>query len=854
MKNNKNKETDLFRAIIRPFKTSLLGKETWRDPDKKPYKILERFMGLRRVLIPLWFLLEIVMMLLLNYIFSLPQIISSVFAGSIFEKADYGRIVELRYFFNFPRNESVRIIYFFVLFLLSVFSILKLYKYRRGYAPLEETQTAATSRWATNEELESQYHTMATDELDSYDGPSGVPIGTAARTREDIEKNRVREFISDEATNTGLVGETRAGKGLFGIEKAIDGFSRTINMKLKKSMNIHDPSGELYLKWKKLLEQRGYVVKLLNLVDTAISDSTNPLALVVHYYRQYLFAEKTVDRDRGLDQAQAELASLCYSYFHDENAKEPFWQDAAAALFTASSQALIEESLLTNQEELSNLYTILNMIAEMNSERLTNADHPYLVKYEPDYKERQLLFKQYKDKSVLDFYFEQLPPEHPARIAYQDILASAPAKVTIGNVVTHTLTKMKAFRRTGNAKLTSLNTIDFMQMGFGEKPMAVFVVVSDQDPSNHSLAANYFDQSFKELHKAGLREPSRKLPREVVYVYEEAGNMVNIPNLHTKVTDGLKVGISHYIVVQNHEQLNKYGESNAATIISNCGNWIVIKTKSKQTRETIMDDLGNKANLSLSRQGKVVDEEKTHTESVERIPMMTKDALSRMPFGQTIAIRTMKTHDLEGNVIMNLYPILNAGETRMVESYKYIPYQDSTWTEIEELYADAKHVSIDLKDLLYKVKVEEIPYKEERRQAIKKGEKFIPPKQTNVNEKNGNEENPPIDRPDFDEFSKNAVAPKEENKKLRELDDIFDTYFKKDKQMKPIKSGLETAFVNRVAREVRNFYQKKPRIVNEFDDLRETGTVKDLKDWLSNVGREPLYGKIIEIVEMEGLM
>ena len=53
---------------------------------------------------------------------------------------------------------------------------------------------------------------------------------------------------------------------------------------------------------------------------------------------------------------------------------------------------------------------------------------------------------------------------------------------------------------------------------------------------------------------------------------------------------------------------------------------------------------------------------------------------------------------------------------------------------------------------------------------------------------------------------------------------------------------------------MRVFYSEKPRIINEFEALKKTGTIKDLRDWFSNVGREPLYTIIIEIIEKEGLM
>lgn len=854
MKNKLNDSYDRRAAYSRSIRDKPLFKKGWRNPDKKPYQSLERFLGLKRVLYPLLFLFCLISFMAANFIISFPAIFSSVYPNGITNKADYSRLFSSEYLFRLPASKLQWQVFFFVIFLIFVLAGTKIYKLRRTFMPLEEELTAATSRWSDgSSELDFQYHTMATDNLDNYDGPSGVVVGTSPRTKEDIEKDRVREYISDEATNTAIVGETRAGKGIFGIEKAIDGFSRPKDINKKKSMNIHDPSGELYLKFKKLLEKREYKVYLLNLKDTAVSDSTNPLTLVCHYYQRYLFAEKQIDRDRGLDKAQAELASLCYTYFHDENAKEPIWQDAASTLFTAGSLAMIEESLLTGQEFLGNIYTILNAIAEMNADRINFVDHPILIKVEPDKKLRAKLFAQYKDKSVLDFYFDRLPKDHPAHIAYQDILASAPAKVTIGNVVTHLLTRMKAFRRTGNAKLTSLNTLNYMELGFGEKPVAVFVVVSDQDKSNHAIAANYFDQSFKELHHVGLLEPSRRLPRDVVYVCEEAGNMVEINELHSKVTDGLKVGIQFLFVLQNFEQLNKYGESNADTILSNCGNVIVVKTKSKKTREMIMDDLGNRSNLSLSRQGKPADGDKTITDSVERIPMLTKDELARIPFGRTVVIRSMKTHDLAGNIIYDLYPIYNRDDTRMVPSYKYLPFEESTWAEIDELYSEAEHTKIDLKTLHYSLNFEEIEYKEERIKAIREGREFVVPKKEPVESQENLFDTEPDEMPNSSVISK-SVLPTDENEELQKMDEIFDMYISKDMQVKGIREGLKFSFINRISREVRVFYAEKPRIIDEFESLKQSGTVRDLRDWLSNVGREPLYSIIIDIIEKEGLM
>ncbi|HGF7570107.1 TPA: type IV secretory system conjugative DNA transfer family protein [Enterococcus hirae] len=837
------------------WRRDLVGTRFWRDPTRTPYKHIERYLGQKRVLYPLFVSLFIFLFLFSNYIVSLPSILTEVFPNGLFGECDWKNAFQLKFFFQLPKTSTGWLFFFLISSFCTFLFGYKLYRVRKSFMPLEDVMTAATSRWADGKsELDYQYPVMPTDDMDAYDGPSGMVVGTSPRTSEDQELNRVREYISSEPTNVAIVGETRVGKGVFGVEKAIDGFSRTTNMKEKRSMNIHDPSGELYLKWKKLLEKRNYKVRLLNLNDTAVSDTTNPLALVVHYYKQYLFGNTTIARDRGLDQAQAELATLCYTYFHDPNAKEPFWQNAATALFTAGSLALIEESLLIQREELSNIYTIVNMIAEMNSDQITTESHPMIQKHTDDLRKRKQLFSKYKGKSVLDFYFQELPLDHPAHLAYLDILASAPAKSTIGNVVTHMLTNLKAFRRTGNAKLMAQNSINYMDLGFGEQPMAVFVVVSDQDKSNHEIAANYFDQSFKELTKAGLKQPNRKLPRQVVFLYEEAGNMVKIPELATKMTDGLKVGLSHVIVLQNYEQLDKYGDD-ANTIIANCGNTIVVKTKSKKTREMIVEDLGNRANLSLSRQGKIADSEKTLTDSMERIPMLTKDELSRLPFGQTVVIRSMKTHDLAGNVIENMYPIYNRGETKMLEAWKYLPYEESTWDEIEEEYRNAPHTQIQLSSLLYLVDPLMIQEKEERRQAIIEGRDFEAEKASVIEA-----ENQSVDEGSVRVSQGKHVEPKVENSRLKELDTIFDVYFTEDVQQQRIKeldlaSPLSYFFKQKLKKDVRVFCESQEnlqRVKEEYEQLLQEGTIKDIKKWLANVGREPLYERMIQSVENNG--
>lgn len=269
----------------------------------------------------------------------------------------------------------------------------------------------------------------------------------------------------------------------------------------------------------------------------------------------------------------------------------------------------------------------------------------------------------------------------------------------------------------------------------------------------------------------------------------------------------------------------------------------------------IVEDLGNRANLSLSRQGKIADSEKTLTDSMERIPMLTKDELSRLPFGQTVVIRSMKTHDLAGNVIENMYPIYNRGETKMLEAWKYLPYEESTWDEIEEEYHNAPHTQIQLSSLLYLVDPLMIQEKEGRRQAIIEGRDFEAEKASAIEA-----ENQSVEEGSVRVSQGKYVEPKVENSRLEELDTIFDVYFTEDVQQQRIQeldlaSPLSYFFKQKLKKDVRVFCesQENPqRMEEEYEQLLQEGTIKDIKKWLANVGREPLYERMIQSVENNG--
>ena len=69
------------------------------------------------------------------------------------------------------------------------------------------------------------------------------------------------------------------------------------------------------------------------------------------------------------------------------------------------------------------------------------------------------------------------------------------------------------------------------------------------------------------------------------------------------------------------------------------------------------------------------------------------------------------------------------------------------------------------------------------------------------------------------------------------------------------RTPLSYFFKQKLKKDVRVFCesQENPqRMEGEYEQLLQEGTIKDIKKWLANVGREPLYERMIQSVENNG--
>lgn len=181
----------------------------------------------------------------------------------------------------------------------AIWNVMTIYQIRTSHSEKNfNTNQKGSARWTTNREIKEQYRGIP-DRDETFPGAGGTIISRIGKTL----------YIDDALTNNLIIGITRSGKGEMFVIPSIDVYSRAEE---KTSMVITDPKMELYKTSKKTLEERGYLVYLLNLDDPLHSMGFNPLEQIKEEYLKKNYAE-------------AELLAQAFSFsiFNPDSATEP---------------------------------------------------------------------------------------------------------------------------------------------------------------------------------------------------------------------------------------------------------------------------------------------------------------------------------------------------------------------------------------------------------------------------------------------------------------------------------------------------------------------------------------------------
>lgn len=352
--------------------------------------------------------------------------------------------------------------------------------------------------------------------------------------------------------NTVVVGGSGAGKTRF--------YAKVNLCQANTSFVVLDPKGELLRDTGYLLNQKGYEVRVLDLLNMEKSHCYNPFV--------YLRDDNDVQR-------------LVTNLFKSTTPKgsqsnDPFWDTAVSMLLLALVFYLKYEAPPDEQN--------FPMVMEM----LRAAD----VREECE-----------EYASPLDELFERLEMRNPDHIAvkYYKDYHSGSAK-TLKSIQITLAARLEKFNLSSLAALTATDELDLPSLG--EKKVALFALIPDNDTSFNFLVSILYTQIFQQLFYLADHKYGGSLPVPVHFLMDEFSN-VSLPDDFSKILAVMRSrSVFVSIILQNIAALKALFEKEWESILGNCDEFLYLGGNETSTHKLISESYLGKATIDTNTYGK----------------------------------------------------------------------------------------------------------------------------------------------------------------------------------------------------------------------------------------------------------
>ena len=352
--------------------------------------------------------------------------------------------------------------------------------------------------------------------------------------------------------NTVVVGGSGAGKTRF--------YAKPNLCQANTSFTVLDPKGELLRSTGHLLRQKGYEVRVLDLLNMEKSHCYNPFV--------YLRDDNDVQR-------------LVTNLFKSTTPKgsqsnDPFWDTAASMLLLALIFYLKYEAPPDEQN--------FPMVMEM----LRAAD----VREDCD-----------EYTSPLDELFERLEMRKPDHIAvkYYKDYHSGSAK-TLKSIQITLAARLEKFNLSSLAALTATDELDLPSLG--EKKVALFALIPDNDTSFNFLVSILYTQLFQQLFYLADHKYGGSLPVPVHFLMDEFSN-VSLPEDFSKILAVMRSrNVYVSIILQNVAALKALFEKEWESILGNCDEFLYLGGNETSTHKLISESYLGKSTIDTNTYGK----------------------------------------------------------------------------------------------------------------------------------------------------------------------------------------------------------------------------------------------------------
>ena len=359
------------------------------------------------------------------------------------------------------------------------------------------------------------------------------------RTERLMMGNRPKNPANARNKNVLIVGGSGSGKTRFWLKPNL--------LQCHSSYVVTDPKGDIVIDCGKALTRYGYRIKIFNTINFRKSMHYNPFS--------YIHGEKDILKL---------TTTLIANTKGDGKSGDEFWTKAETLLYCALIGYIHYEAPAEEQ----NFATLIEFL---NAMEVREDDETF--------------------QNPVDQMFEALKKKKPNHFAVRQYAKfKLAAGKTLKSILVSCGARLAPFDIQEVRDITMYDELELDTLG--DKKTALFLIMSDTDPTFNFLISMIYTQLFNLLCEKADDVYGGRLPVHVRCLIDECANIGQIPNLEKLVATIRSREISACLVLQAQSQLKAIYKDNADTIIGNMDSRIFLGGSEPTTLKELNAALG----------------------------------------------------------------------------------------------------------------------------------------------------------------------------------------------------------------------------------------------------------------------
>lgn len=359
------------------------------------------------------------------------------------------------------------------------------------------------------------------------------------RTERLMMGNRPKNPANARNKNVLIIGGSGSGKTRFWLKPNL--------LQCHSSYVVTDPKGDIVIDCGKALTKNGYRIKIFNTINFRKSMHYNPFS--------YIHGEKDILKL---------TTTLIANTKGDGKSGDEFWTKAETLLYCALIGYIHYEAPIEEQ----NFATLIEFL---NAMEVREDDETF--------------------QNPVDLMFEALKKKKPNHFAVRQYAKfKLAAGKTLKSILVSCGARLAPFDIQEVRDITMYDELELDTLG--DKKTALFLIMSDTDPTFNFLISMIYTQLFNLLCEKADDVYGGRLPVHVRCLIDECANIGQIPNLEKLVATIRSREISACLVLQAQSQLKAIYKDNADTIIGNMDSRIFLGGAEPTTLKELNAALG----------------------------------------------------------------------------------------------------------------------------------------------------------------------------------------------------------------------------------------------------------------------